>query len=143
MNVANPGNGADGAFRSDDDPALIDERLVEPATEHLHCEKAVRRNATDHSAKLVHVGVDHDARSGCTLRRDDGAEPVEADGGSEGLDGIDHDFADRLFKAGGSGCVGESAKRSTVRSWADRLPASARRKKDFIVLYIYTRKDTA
>ena len=66
VDVANAGDGVDRALAAEDDPALIDQRLVEPAAEHLHGQKAVGRDAPDHAAELVHVGVDHDARA-CAL----------------------------------------------------------------------------
>ncbi len=54
----------DGAFAAEDDPALVGERLIEPAAEHLHGELAVGSDAANHAAELVHVGVDHDAWAG-------------------------------------------------------------------------------
>ncbi len=64
MDVANARDGMHRTPRAENDPALIDQRLIKPAAKHLHGEEAVRSNATHHAAKLVHMRVHHDARAG-------------------------------------------------------------------------------
>ena len=78
MDVADAGDGVHRPFDADDDPALIDQRLIQPSAEHLHRQQPARRDAADHAAEFVHVRVDHDARALRALCGDDGAEPVEA-----------------------------------------------------------------
>ena len=108
VDVADAGDGVDRALGAEDDPALVDERLIEPAAEHLHGEQAVGGDAADHAAELVHVGVDHDAGAGGSLLRDDGAHAVVLDRGGEGLHLGDHDGADGILGAGRAGGVGEA-----------------------------------
>ena len=109
VDVADAGDGVDRAFGAEDDPALVDEGLIEPAAEHLHGEEAVGGDAADHAAELVHVGVDHDPRAAGSLLRDDGADAVEAEGrGRELLHLGGHDGADGLLGPGRSGGVGEA-----------------------------------
>ena len=111
VSVANSGDGVDRAFGADDDPALVDKSLIEPAAEHLHGQEAARANASNHSAELVHMGIDHDARAVGSLSGEDGAHAVIADGRNVGLHGIDHDFSNGLLEAGRAGSVGERAQK--------------------------------
>ena len=78
MDVADTRDGVYRAFAAEDDPALVDERLVEPAAEHLHGELAIRADAAHDAAELVHVRVDHDARAGGPDLRNDRAHAVIA-----------------------------------------------------------------
>ena len=105
VDVADAGDGAHGALRADDDPALIDERLVQPPAQHLHRQKPARRDAAHHAAELVHVRVDHHARTLRALRRDDRPQAVERQRARERLHRVDHDLADRLFESGRAGRV--------------------------------------
>ncbi len=62
VDVADAGDRTHRSLGADDDPTLVDQRLVEPAAQHLHGQVAVRGNAADDAAELVHVRVHHDAR---------------------------------------------------------------------------------
>ena len=39
-------------------------RLIEPTSQHLHGEQAVGCNSADHATEFVHMGVNHDRRTG-------------------------------------------------------------------------------
>jgi len=54
----------------------------------LHGDEAVWANATNHAAEFVHVRVEHDARAGVALLRDDGAEAVVSDVVRERLEAV-------------------------------------------------------
>ena len=99
VSIADSGNGSDGPFRADDDPALVDKGLIEPSAEHLHGQEAVRRDAPDQAAKFIHVRVHHDPRTFRTLGGDDGSHAVEAQGRRIRLHVADHQLADRLFES--------------------------------------------
>jgi len=107
VHVADAGDRTHRPLRPDDDPALIDQRLIQPAAEHLHRQQAAWRDTADHAAELVHVRVDHDPRALAALRRDDRSHPVVGDRRGERLHLIDHHFADRFFEAGRTRRVGE------------------------------------
>jgi hypothetical protein len=98
------------AFRADDNPPLIDQRLIQPAAEHLHRQQTARRDPAHHAAELVHVRVDHDAWALDALGRDDRAHAVEGDRGGIRLHLIDHHLADRFLEAGRPWRVGELAQ---------------------------------
>ena len=68
-------------------------------------EEAVRRDAADHAAEFVHVRVDHDARAGRALRRDNRAHAVEGDRRGERLHLFHQQLAYRLLEAGRSGRI--------------------------------------
>ncbi len=122
MDVTDTGDGVHGSFAAENDPALVDERLVEPSAQHLHGEKTAGSDAPDHPPKLVHVGVDHDARTGLAalggLLRDDRAEAVVMDRlGGVGLHLRNHDGADRLLKAGWSRRICEALQHLLGAIW--------------------------
>jgi len=110
VNVANAGDGANRPLGADDDPALIHQRLVKPAPEHLHGQQAMRRDAANHATQFVHVGVHHDARTFGTLRGDEGAEAIVPDPAGVRFDGIHHQLADGFFKSGRTGGIGQLAQ---------------------------------
>jgi len=108
VNVSDAGDGFYGTFAAEDDPPLVDEGLVEPAAEHLHGELAVGRDAADHAAELVHVGVDHNPGAGGAELCDDAPHAVVAqrcDG--QRLHRGDHDGAHRILVPRRAGGVGE------------------------------------
>ena len=61
VDIANTSHRANWPLRPDNDPALIHQRLIEPAAQHLHRQQTLRRDAADHPAQLVHVRIHHDA----------------------------------------------------------------------------------
>ncbi len=79
VNIANAGDGTDRSLGTDDGPALIDQRLIKPATQHLHGEIAFIGDATNHPAQFVHVRVHHDARAAGALHSNYRAQAVIAD----------------------------------------------------------------
>jgi hypothetical protein len=107
MDVADAGDRAHRPLAPEDDPALIEERLVQPAAQHLHGEPAFRRHPAHYAAQLVHVRVDHHPRSGRALLRDHRTEAVEGELVARRAHALDHDFAHRLLEAGRAVGVGE------------------------------------
>ncbi len=111
MDVADASDSFDWTLAAEDDPALVNKGLVEPAAEHLHGELAVGGDAADHAAKLVHMGVDHDAGAGGAELGDHGAHAVIAEGDrGEGLHLGDDERADGIFIAWRTRGVGETLK---------------------------------
>ena len=98
MNVAYAGNGMYGPLRSQNDPTLVDQRLIQPTAQHLHGEKAVRGHAPDHAAQLIHMGIHHDSRPLRSLRGDNGAHAIKTQARRIGLHDVNHDLTDRFFK---------------------------------------------
>lgn len=107
VGVAKAGDGMDGTFGAEDDPALADECFVKPSTQHLHSDVAIGSDAPNHGAEFVHVGVEHDARAAVALCGDDGAEAVVGNVVGERGHAFDHNFADRLFETGRPGSFGQ------------------------------------
>jgi hypothetical protein len=107
VDVADAGYGAHRPLRAENDPALIDQRLIQPAAEHLHRQQPARRHAANHAAEFVHVGVDHHAGTVAALRGDDRAEAVEGHRRRERLHQIDQHLPDRFLESRRAGGVGE------------------------------------
>ena len=101
----------DGPLGAQNDPALIDKRLIEPAPKHLHGQRAVGGDAAHHSTKLIHVRVDHDARSAVSSLGNDGAHTVIPEAARQGLHNVNHDGAHRLFGPRRPGGVGKLFKK--------------------------------
>ena len=116
VDVTDTGDGFDRTFAAENNPALVDKGLVEPAAEHLHGELAVGGDAADHATELIHVGVDHDAGAGGAKLRDDGAHAVVAEGrGGKWGHLRDHELANGIFGPGRSRGVGELLKEAGGR----------------------------
>ena len=71
MRVPNIGDGGDRPFRANDHPTLVRQSRLKPVAEHLHGDKTVRPYAAHHAAEFVHVRIEHNARAGVSLLRDD------------------------------------------------------------------------
>lgn len=112
MHVADAGNGADRPLAPDDHPALVGQRLVEPAAQHLHRQEPGRRHAPDDAAQLVHVRIEHDSRPAAPVRGDDGAEPVIGDAVAERFHFAHHNAAHLLLEPRRPRRVGESAEQA-------------------------------
>ena len=126
VHIADAGHCAHRALRSDDQPALIDQRLIQPPSQHLHRQQPARRDTADHAAELVHVGVHHDAWTLRALAGDDRAETVKGDRRGQRFHRVDDDFADRLFESWRPGRVGELLE----QRHGAVLPGSRQRQRD-------------
>ncbi len=119
--VPDVGDGKDRTFGAKDDPALIGKRSAQPVTEHLHRDESIGTNAANHTAKFVHVCIEHNARTGVALLSDNRAEAVVGDAVGVGLHAVRHEFADGLFEAGRAGSFGEFFEELHDPIWGWRL----------------------
>ena len=99
----------DRSVPPDDCPPLIRERVSEKAPQILYANKAIRGDVLDHETHFVHVRGHHDARSVALARkrRVDRPETIEGDVGSECVELLDDDHADRFLERGRPGRFGE------------------------------------
>jgi hypothetical protein len=99
VGIPDVGYGQHRTFRSENHPALVWQRCGQPVAQHLHGDESIRPDAPHHAAEFVHVGVQHDVRTGSSLLRDHRPEAIVRNLVGEGLHLFGHDFAYRFFEA--------------------------------------------
>ena len=99
-----------GALSAVDEHPLSKRHLVEPPAQGHETQEAVVVDVLDHEPDLVHVGGDHDGRSGTGPGADHVAHAVGGHLVHQGLEFGGEKGSDRPFVAGHSVRVGEEGE---------------------------------